>query len=339
MKTKGVAFVLGVMSLGVAGLAQAETISAAGGTAIYPVLSKWAETYQQKTGTMVNYQAIGSGGGIAQIKAKTVAFANSDMPLKPEYLNKDQLVQFPAVIIGITPVVNVPGIKPGELTFNGTILTGIYLGKIKKWNDAAIADLNKGVKLPDMNITVVHRSDGSGTTFNFTNYLAKVSPEWRQRVGDNTAVSWPVGVGGKGNAGVAAYVQRIPGAIGYVEYAYAKENHMAYGKMINAAGKVVAPDLATFQAAAANADFTKVEDFYMILTNQPGAQSWPISAATYILMRQDGDKTVNAGVLKFARWFLTAPQAQAEARSLDYVPLPKTTVTQIEAYWKRNLGQ
>ncbi|ACH83391.1 MULTISPECIES: phosphate ABC transporter substrate-binding protein PstS [Acidithiobacillus] len=339
MKIKGVAFVLGVMSLGVAGLAQAETISAAGGTAIYPVLSKWAETYKQKTGIMVNYQAIGSGGGIAQIKAKTVAFANSDMPLQPEYLNKDQLVQFPAVIIGITPVVNVPGIKPGELTFNGAVLTGIYLGKIKKWNDAAIADLNKGVHLPDMNITVVHRSDGSGTTFNFTNYLAKVSPEWKQRVGDNTAVSWPVGVGGKGNAGVAAYVQRIPGAIGYVEYAYAKENHMAYGKMINAAGKVVAPDLATFQAAAANADFTKVEDFYVILTNQPGAQSWPISAATYILMRQDAHKTVNAGVLKFARWFLTAPQAQAEARGLDYVPLPKTTVTQIEAYWKRNLGQ
>ena len=338
-KIKSVIWISGVMGLGLAGLAQAETISAAGGTAIYPVLSKWAETYKQKTGTGVNYQAIGSGGGIAQIKAKTVAFANSDMPLKPEYLGKDQLVQFPAVIIGITPVVNVPGIKPGELTFNGTVLTDIYLGKIKMWNDVAIAALNKGIRLPDMGITVVHRSDGSGTTFNFTNYLAKVSPEWKRRVGDNAAVSWPVGVGGKGNAGVAAYVQRIPGAIGYVEYAYAKENHLAYGKMINAADKVVAPDLATFQAAAANADFTKVEDFYMILTNQPGARSWPISAATYILMRKDADKTANAGVLKFARWFLTAPQAQAQARRLDYVPLPKTTVTQIEAYWKRNLGQ
>ncbi|OCX67606.1 phosphate ABC transporter substrate-binding protein PstS [Acidithiobacillus thiooxidans] len=339
MNSKKISLAFGLLGIALAGAAQGETtLSGAGGTAIYPVLSKWAETYRQQTQVKVNYQAIGSGGGIAQIKAKTVDFANSDMPLSPADLHKDHLVQFPAVIIGITPVVNIPGIKAGELTFNGTVLTGIFLGKITKWNDSAIVALNKGVKLPDMKITVVHRSDGSGTTFNFTNYLSKVSPEWNQRVGDSTAVSWPVGIGGKGNAGVAAYVQRIPGAIGYVEYAYAKENHMAYTRMINAAGKVVLPDMQSFQAAAAHAEFAKVEDFYMILTDQPGEESWPISAATYMLMRSDANKAANDGVLKFARWFLTAPQALEASRSLDYVPLPKNTVGLIEAYWKKQLG-
>ncbi|MHB1530888.1 phosphate ABC transporter substrate-binding protein PstS [Acidithiobacillus sp.] len=329
---------MGLAGMGVATLAQADTLSAAGGTAIYPVMSKWAQTYKEKTGTAINYQAIGSGGGIAQIKAKTVAFANSDMPLKPEDLSKDNLIQFPAVIIGITPVVNLPGIKPGELTFNGQVLSDIYLGKIKKWNAPAIQALNKGVQLPASDITVVHRADGSGTTFNFTNYLSKISSEWNQKVGANTSVSWPTGVGGKGNAGVAAYVQRIPGAIGYVEFAYAMENHMAYGRMLNADGKVVEPDMASFQAAAGNADFGKVQDFYLILTNQPGANSWPISAATYILMRKDASKEENAKVLQFARWFLTNNEAQAEAKGLDYVPLPISTVHQIEAYWKAKLG-
>ncbi len=339
MNSRKTSLVFGMLGIALAGTAQGETtLSGAGGTAIYPVLSKWAETYRQQTHIKVNYQAIGSGGGIAQIKAKTVDFANSDMPLSPADLRKDHLVQFPAVIIGITPVVNIPGIKAGELTFNGTVLTGIFLGKITKWNDSAIVALNKGVKLPDMKITVVHRSDGSGTTFNFTNYLSKVSPEWKQRVGDSTAVSWPVGIGGKGNAGVAAYVQRIPGAIGYVEYAYAKENHMAYTRMINAAGKVVSPDMRSFQAAAVHAEFAKVEDFYMILTDQPGEESWPVSAATYMLMRSDANKAENTSVLKFAHWFLTAPQALAASRNLDYVPLPKNTVGLIEAYWKKQLG-
>lgn len=338
MMLKTITLGIGLAGLGVAALAQADALSAAGGTAIYPVMSKWAQTYKEKTGTAVNYQAIGSGGGIAQIKARTVAFANSDMPLKPEDLSKDNLIQFPAVIIGITPVVNLPGIKAGELTFNGQVLSDIYLGKIKKWNAPAIQALNKGVRLPESDITVVHRADGSGTTFNFTNYLSKISSEWNQKVGSNTSVSWPTGVGGKGNAGVAAYVQRIPGAIGYVEYAYAMENHMTYGRMLNADGKVVEPDMASFQAAAGNADFGKVQDFYLILTNQPGAKSWPISAATYILMRRDAAKEENARVLQFARWFLTNDGAQAEARNLDYVPLPISTVHQIEAYWKTKLG-
>lgn len=338
MMLKTITLGMGLVGMGVATLAQADTLSAAGGTAIYPVMSKWAQTYKGKTGTAINYQAIGSGGGIAQIKAKTVAFANSDMPLKPEDLSKDNLIQFPAVIIGITPVVNLPGIKPGELTFNGQVLSDIYLGKIKKWNAPAIQALNKGVQLPASDITVVHRADGSGTTFNFTNYLSKISSEWNQKVGANTSVSWPTGVGGKGNAGVAAYVQRISGAIGYVEFAYAMENHMAYGRMLNADGKVVEPDMASFQAAAGNADFGKVQDFYLILTNQPGAKSWPISAATYILMRKDASKEENAKVLQFARWFLTNDEAQAEAKGLDYVPLPISTVHQIEAYWKAKLG-
>lgn len=328
---------LGAATLCLSSLALAgDTISAAGGTAIYPVMAKWAAGYQQKTGTAVNYQAIGSGGGIAQIRAKTVAFANSDMPLKPEELSKDNLIQFPAVIIGITPVVNLPGVKPGQVVFNGKVLSDIYLGKITKWDDAAIKALNPGLKLPNMAITVVHRSDGSGTTFNFTNYLSKVSPEWKEKVGDNTSVAWPVGVGGKGNAGVAAYVQRIRGAIGYVEFAYATQNHMNYTRMLNAAGKTVEPDFATFQAAAANADFGKVKDFYLILTDQPGAQSWPITAGTYILMRKDAAKAENEKVLHFVGWFLK--DGQADAKALDYVPLPEKTVGQIEAYWKKELG-
>ena len=316
--------------------AMAAGLSGAGGTAIYPVLSKWAEQYKAQTQTAVNYQAIGSGGGIAQIKAKTVDFANSDKPLAPDDLRAAGLVQFPAVIISITPVVNLDGVKPGDLVLDGPTLADIYLGKITDWDNAAIQKLNPSVKLPHSKISVVYRSDGSGTTFNFTDYLAKMSPEWKQKVGSDTSVSFPVGVGGKGNAGVAQYVNQIKGAIGYVEYAYVVENKMTYTKMINSAGATVEPTLATFSAAAANADFTKVENFYLILTNQPGKDSWPITAATYMLMRKDYPAAQNLEVLKFLDWCLKNGQEQAKA--LAYVPLPDSVVKQVEAAWTKELA-
>ena len=318
--------------------AMADTLTGAGGTAIYPVLSDWAVAYKKETGTSVNYQAIGSGGGIKQIKAQTVPFANSDKPLKPEDLAQANMVQFPGVIIGITPVINLPHIKPGQMVLNGETLANIYLGKITEWDDGAIKMLNPKLKLPHMKISTVHRADGSGTTFNFANYLTKVSTEWKDKVGADTAVTWPEAnaVGGKGNAGVATYVQRIRGSIGYVEYAYAKQNKMSYTRMQNADGKTVSPDLKTFQAAAANADFSKTKDFYLILTDQPGANSWPITAATYMLMRKDTAKAENEKVLKFCSWFLDHGQSYAE--KLDYVPLPENTVAQIKKYWKTELG-
>jgi len=315
--------------------AQAADLQGAGGTAIYPVLSKWADSYSKATGTNVNYQAIGSGGGIKQIESKTVQFANSDKPLTPEELDKNGLIQFPAVIISITPVVNLPGIKAGEMMLDGPTLADIYLGKITYWDDPALKKLNPTVKLPHTGITTVHRSDGSGTTFNFTNYLGKVSPEWQKQVGDDVSVSWPNGVGGKGNAGVANYVQQVNGAIGYVEYAYVMENHLVYTKMKNKDGKILEPTMGAFQAAAANADFSKVKDFYLILTDQPGAKSWPITAATYMLMRTDAPVADNENVLKFMDWALKHGQAQAEA--LAYVPLPPAVVTQIETAWQNEL--
>lgn len=335
---KRMAVVAGLATVAVspAVLADSGLLNGAGGTAIYPVLTQWAARYQQETGIAVNYQAIGSGGGIQQIQNKTVDFANSDKPLTPDVLRQQNLAQFPAVIIGITPVVNLPGIRPGELVLNGPVLADIYLGKITRWNDPRIAALNPGLQLPDMAISTVHRADGSGTTFNFTNYLSKVSPEWRDKVGSDTAVSWPNGVGGKGNAGVANFVQRIRGSVGYVEYAYTLQAHMAYTRMQNRDGKVLEPSLATFQAASANADFGRVEDFYLILTDQPGAKSWPITAATYILMRKDYGRVQNEPVLRFCKWFLTRGQSQAE--QLDYVPLPAKTVHLIETYWKKHLG-
>ncbi|HTY66092.1 MAG TPA: phosphate ABC transporter substrate-binding protein PstS [Alphaproteobacteria bacterium] len=315
--------------------ANAETLTGAGGTAIYPVLAKWADTYSKEKGDSVNYQAIGSGGGIKQIESKTVLFGNSDKPLQPEELDKNGLIQFPQVIISILPVVNLEGIKSGELVFDGTTLADIYLGKIKNWDDPAIKKLNPNVKLTHQAIAVVYRSDGSGTTFNFTNYLSKVSPEWKQKVGDDTSVQFPVGVGGKGNAGVANYVQQVKGSIGYVEYAYAKENNLTYGDMVNKEGKHVAPTMAAFQAAAANADFSKVQNFYLILTDQPGAASWPITAATYMLMRKDYDAAQNKRVLQFLDWCLHNGQPQAEA--LGYVPMPGNVIKQIEASWAKNL--
>ncbi len=315
--------------------APAETLNGAGGTAIYPVLSVWAQDYQKLTGDEVNYQAIGSGGGIKQIESKTVDFANSDKPLMHDDLAKNNLVQFPQVIISIVPVINLPGIKPGQLTLDGRTLAQIYLGTITRWNDPAIAKLNPGVTLPDLAIITVHRADGSGTTFNFTNYLGKADPYWQTQVGSDTSVSWPGGVAGKGNAGVAASVQQSVGAIGYVEFAYAMQNNMTFADMINADGKRVKPTMAAFQAAAMHADFSKVQDFYLILTNQPGATSWPITATTYMLMRTDADAAKNRSVLKFLDWALRKGQPQAE--KLDYVPMPAAVVKQIEASWHASL--
>ncbi|SEQ97192.1 phosphate ABC transporter substrate-binding protein, PhoT family [Faunimonas pinastri] len=313
----------------------AETLNGAGGTAIYPVLGKWAADYHKENGTAVNYQAIGSGGGIKQIEAKTVDFANSDKPLKHDEIAKNNLVQFPQVVISIVPVVHVSGINAGDLVLDGKTLADIFLGNVKKWNDPAIARLNPNLKLPDQAITPVYRSDGSGTTFNFTDYLSKVSPDWKSKVGSDTAVQFPGGVGGKGNAGVAQYVQQVDGSIGYVEYAYAKQNKLTYTKMVNHDGKTVTPDMKAFQAAAANADYGKAEDFYVILTDQPGADSWPITAATFMLMRTDASADKNAAVLKFLDWALKNGQKDAEA--LDYVPLPESVVQQIEQAWTRNL--
>ncbi len=323
------------LALGCAGARADTTLTGAGGTAIYPVLAKWADSYHTATGISVNYQAIGSGGGIRQIEAKTVLFANSDMPLEPDDLTKTGMIQFPQVIIAITPVVHVKGVTPGELVFDGSTLADIYLGKITEWDDPAIAKLNPNAHLPHLAITTVHRSDGSGTTFNFTNYLSKVSPEWKKTVGANTAVAWPGGIGGKGNAGVASFVQQVNGAIGYVEYAYTIENRLAYTDMINAAGRRVTPNMAAFQAAAANADFSKVADFYLVLTNQPGEKSWPVTAATYMLLRKDAEPAQNKAALDFLDWALKKGQAQAS--SLDYVPLPPSVVNQIEKSWSDNL--
>ncbi len=323
----------GIAAFLMAASAEAKDLNGAGGTAIYPVLSKWSEQYKKETGSSVNYQAIGSGGGIKQITDKTVDFANSDKPLTPDELAKINVAQFPAVIISITPVVNLPGVKPGELVVSGPVLADIYLGKITSWDDPALKKLNPNVKLPHQDITTVHRSDGSGTTFNFTNYLGKVSPEWQKKVGADVSVEWPNGVGGKGNAGVASMVQQVSGSIGYVEYAYVKENHMTYTKMVNKAGKTLEPTMDAFSAAAANADFSKVQDFYLILTDQPGEKSWPITAATYMLMRKDYPAEQNQAVLKYLDWCLT--HGLDQARALDYVPLPGSVVTQIEASWAK----
>jgi phosphate transport system substrate-binding protein len=314
--------------------ASAVNLNGAGGTAIYPVLSVWAQKYQQKTGNQVNYQPIGSGGGIKQIEAKTVDFANSDKPLMHADLQSNNLVQFPQVVISIVPVVHLPGIAAGQLVLDGKTLAEIFLGHITKWNDAAIKKLNPKAPLPNMAILTVHRSDGSGTTFNFTNYLTKVNPDWKG-VGSDTSVNWPNGVGGKGNAGVAGTVQQTVGSIGYVEYAYAKQNNLTWTDMINATGARVKPTMAAFQSAAANADFSKVQDFYEILTNQPGAQSWPITAATYMLMRKDYPADKNKEILKFLDWALH--DGQADAEKLDYVPFPDAVIKQIEASWASEL--
>ena len=313
--------------------AHATDVTGAGSSFVYPVVSKWSATYAEKTGNQINYQSIGSGGGIAQIKAGTVDFGASDMPLDEATLQKFDLGQFPDVIGGIVPAFNVEGIAPGKLVLDGKTLAGIYLGKITSWNDAAIAALNPGVKLPDAKITVVHRSDGSGTTFNFSDYLSKVSAEWKSKVGEGTAIQWPVGIGGKGNQGVSAYIKQIKNSIGYVEYAYALQNHIGYARMKNAAGKVVAPTIATFQAAADTADWKHARNFNLLMTNAPGATAWPITATSWVIMYKQPRNVANAKVvMDFFKW--SYEHGQAQARSLDYVPLPQSLVTQIENYWK-----
>jgi len=316
--------------------ASALDISGAGATFPYPIYAKWADAYKKETGSGLNYQSIGSGGGIKQIQAKTVTFGASDMPLTPEEVTKAGLVQFPTVIGGDVPVVNLDGIKSGDLKFDGATLARIYLGQIKKWDDAAIQQLNPSVKLPSQAIVVVHRSDGSGTTFIFTDYLSKVSPEWKSKVGANTSVEWPAGIGAKGNEGVANNVAQTRGALGYVEYAYAKQNKMTTVSMINRDGKVVLPDAESFQAAAASADWEKSQSFYVILTDQPGAGSWPIAGATFILIhKQPQDPAAAAEALKFFAWAYAKGGKMAE--DLDYVPMPANVVTAIENDWSKEI--
>src|ERR1700739_1774239 len=281
----------------------AADITGAGSTFIFPVLSKWADAYKKESGSGVNYQSIGSGAGIKQVEAKTVTFGATDMPLKVDQLEKDGLAQWPMIMGAIVPVVNVEGVKAGDLVFDGQTLAEIYLGKITKWDDPAIKKLNPNAKLPSAAIAVVHRADGSGTTFNFTDYLSKVSPDWKSKVGSGTAVEWPVGVGAKGNEGVSGNVGQTKNAIGYVEYAYAKQNKLTYTAMVNAAGKIVQPTVAAFQAAASNADWAKAPGYYLILTTQPGDASWPITAATFILMHKSAtDKAASQEAIKFFRW-------------------------------------
>jgi phosphate transport system substrate-binding protein len=312
--------------------ALAADINGAGATFPYPIYAKWADAYKKETGNGLNYQSIGSGGGIKQIKAKTVTFGASDMPLMPKDVTDSGLVQFPTVVGGDVPVVNLESVKPGELVLDGATLANIFLGKITSWDDAAIKKLNPNAKLPSQAIVVVHRSDGSGTTFIFTDYLSKVSPEWKDKVGAATAVEWPTGIGAKGNEGVANNVAQTKGAIGYVEYAYAKQNKMAYVDMMNLDGKSVAPDAAAFQAAAANADWAKSDHYYVILTNQPGAATWPIAGATFILMhKQPVDPAASLEALKFFAWAYEKGGKMAE--DLDYVPLPAPVVEQIKKTW------
>jgi phosphate transport system substrate-binding protein len=312
--------------------AKAVDISGAGATFPYPIYAKWADEYKKVTGSGLNYQSIGSGGGIKQIKAKTVTFGASDAPLPGKELDESGLAQFPMVMGGIVPVVNLDGVKPGDLTIDGPTLAKIFLGDIKNWNDPAIKKLNPSVKLPDQAIAIVHRSDGSGTTFNFAYYLADVSADWKSKVGVNTSVQWPSGIGAKGNEGVANNVGNTKGAIGYVEYAYAKQNKLTFTKMINKAGKAVPPTLEAFQAAAANADWKSQPGYGVILANQPGDQSWPMTAATWILVyKQPSDIAATGEALKFFAWaYKNGGKAAVE---LDYVPMPANVVSDIEKSW------
>jgi phosphate transport system substrate-binding protein len=316
------------------GLALAQDVTGAGATFPAPLYAKWADAYNKATGARLNYQSIGSGAGIKQITSKTVDFGASDMPLTDEALAKDGMIQFPTVIGGVIPVVNIAGIAPGQMRLNGQVLGDIYLGKITKWNDAALVGLNPGVPLPDAAIAVVRRADGSGTTFIFTNYLSKVNAEWKAKVGEGTAVNWPSGAGGKGNEGVAAFVQRLPNSIGYLEYAYVKQNKMTYTLMRNKDGHFVTPSDTAFKAAAAGADWSKT--FYQVTTEQPGKDAWPITNPTYILMHKVQDKPVNAAnTLKFFDYAYTKGDAMAD--ELDYVPLPDSVKALVRQHWAANL--
>lgn len=310
--------------------AQAQDVTGAGATFPAPLYAKWADAYNKSTGVRINYQSVGSGAGLKQIRSKTVDFGASDMPLKDEELSKDGLVQFPTVIGGVVPVLNVKGIAPGQLKLNGVVLGDIFLGKIKKWDDPAIKALNAGVTLPSADIAVVRRADGSGTTFIFTNYLSKVSADWKSKVGEGTAVNWPTGAGGKGNEGVAAFVSRLPNSIGYVEYSYVKQNKMTYAVLQNAAGNFVKPEEGAFKAAAAGADWSK--SFYQILTNQAGKEAWPITGATFIMMQKAQDKPQQAAsTLTFFNWAYKNGTKMAD--ELDYVALPESVVAMVNKAW------
>ncbi|HEY4083802.1 MAG TPA: phosphate ABC transporter substrate-binding protein PstS [Burkholderiaceae bacterium] len=310
--------------------AHAQDVTGAGASFPAPIYAKWADAYAKASGAHINYQSVGSGAGIKQIKAKTVAFGASDMPLKDEDLKADGLMQFPTVIGGVVPVINVAGVAPGQVKLTGEVLADIYAGKIKKWNEAALTSLNPGVKLPDADIAVVHRADGSGTTFLFTNYLSKVNADWKAKVGDGTTVAWPTGLGGKGNEGVASYVAKLPNSIGYVEYAYAKQSKMTYVQMKNRDGVFVSPADTAFKASAAGAKWN--ETFYQVLTDQPGKTAWPISGATFILMHKQQDSAANAtAVLKFFDWAYANGDKMAD--DLDYVPLPDSLKGLIHKEW------
>ena len=326
LRNGGLAFVM--VFLGA--VSNAQEITGAGATFPAPVYAKWADAYYKATGAKINYQSVGSGAGIKQIKSKTVDFGASDAPLQDEELSKEGLVQFPTVLGGVVPVVNIEGIKPGQIKMTGAVLGDIYLGKIAKWNDAALTALNPGVALPDAAIAVVRRADGSGTSFIFTNYLSKVNADWKAKVGEGTAVNWPVGAGGKGNEGVSAFVGRLPNSIGYVEFAYAKQNKMSYVLLKNKAGNFVAPDDTTFQAAAAGADWAK--SFYQILTDQPGKDAWPLSGATFIMMHKVQDKPAQAAAaLKFFNWaYANGDKVAAE---LEYVPMPDSVKALVRKQW------
>jgi phosphate transport system substrate-binding protein len=316
------------------GAALAQDVTGAGATFPAPIYAKWADAYHKANGARINYQSIGSGAGIQQIRARTVDFGASDMPLKDEDLAKDGLVQFPTVIGGVVPVVNIKGVAPGQLKLTGQVLGDIYLGRITKWNDAAVTALNPGVPLPDAAISVVRRADGSGTTFIFTNYLSKVNADWKAKAGEGTAVNWPTGAGGKGNEGVSAYVQRLPNSIGYVEYAYAKQNKMAYTLLKNKDGHFVPPDADNFKAAAAAADWSK--SYYQVLTDQPGKEAWPISGATFILVYKSPEKPVNvANALKFFDWAYANGDKMAD--ELEYVPLPAEVKELVRKSWASKL--
>ena len=329
--TRSAVYAAACATLGLAGSAYATTITGAGSTFVYPVLSRWASDYRKATGDEINYQSIGSGGGISQVKAGTVDFGATDKPLAPEELASSGLAQFPVIIGGVVPVVNIPGAHPGQIKLSGALLADIYAGEIKMWNDPRIAKLNPGLHFPAKEITAIHRSDGSGTTFNFTHYLGQVSPGWKSKFGEGTTVSWNGGIGGKGNEGVAGYVKQVPYSIGYVEYAYVIQNHMVYALVQNAAGKFVPPSAKSFAAAGATADWSHAKEFDLVMTNAPGAGSYPITASTFVLMpKQPKNASASIAARKFFSWALS--HGQPQALSLDYVPLPAPLVKRIQSY-------
>ena len=335
MFTRSLVLAAAAASVSVASIADA-AVTGAGSSFVFPVLSRWAADFKKAGGDDINYQSVGSGAGIAQIKAGTVDFGASDKPLTPDELKAAGLVQFPVVVGGIVPVINLSGLRPGRLHLTGPVLAGIFAGQVKKWNDPVIATLNPGLKMPNMAISVVHRSDGSGTTYNFTHYLGQVSKGWKDQIGEGTTVNWPTGVGGKGNEGVANYVKQISGSIGYVEYAYALQNKMSHAVVQNKAGKYIQPNTASFSAAAATVDWAHARDFYQLMTNAPGANAWPIAATTWVMMyKQPKNAASSASARKFFAWSMTKGQKQAVA--LDYVPLPAPLVKRIQSYIATNI--